>query len=716
MTLRLFGGVVLAVAAVVGLPGKAPGQSNFTAGNLVIYQVGNGTETSLINTGNSVLLQEFTQAGGTGTTVALPNGTTVSGPPFLIASGTASSEGMLTLGNGGRTLALTGYNAAVGGSTPLPGSASATINRTVALVNGQGTATLTTLNDFSTASNPRGAYTTDGTSIYATGGAGGVRYTTAGSSTSTQLSTTVTNLRGVAVYAGQLYVSDSSGTAVRLGAVGTGTPTTSGQTITNLPGFPASTGSPYQFVFFRIDNPTTPLTFAGPNVLYVADDGANQIQKYTFDGSTWTAQGAVTATAVRGLTGLVTADNQITLFGTTGGFAAAGGGTLYTFTDGAPATAPVSGTASSLATAAANTAFRGVAFAPARLVWAGGTGTWDLLGTNWTNTAVTGTPASKFVNAYAANFGDTATDAAVTVGQGVYPLAVNVTNAANTYTFTTGAGSNGIQGLAALTKVGAGTLVLAGPNTYSGGTFIAGGTVVAGNGTTGSATGVGSVTVASGGTLAGTGRIAPLSGSGVVVQPGGTLAPGPVTSGAGTLTIAGGDTVLGTGSNFRVRVTGGSPGSGGSSTSPAFPAQTTNTGLDVTVGTLTISDGTNIVIDGTGVSFTLNQPYSYVVARAPSPGSLTVGSATPSFNFSTIGFSATSLSLTASGNLVILNFTPVTPVPEPATVLGVAAAGLGLAGLARRRSTKTSKTRNHEIHETHERETEINPDPSPARF
>src|SRR5262249_53369452 len=64
-----------------------------------------------------------------------------------------------------------------------------------------------------------------------------------------------------------------------------------------------------------------------------------------------------------GLTGQVVGSNVI-LYGTTGGSAAAGGGTLYTFTDTTGYNGTISGTANNIATAAANTAFRGIAFAP----------------------------------------------------------------------------------------------------------------------------------------------------------------------------------------------------------------------------------------------------------------------------------------------------------------------------------------------------------------
>ena len=106
--------------------------------------------------------------------------------------------------------------------------------------------TTTALTDYSTGNNPRSAASTNGTDFWVSGGAGGVRYATFGTTTSTQVSTTLTNIRGTAIFDGQLYISTASGTAIRIGAVGTGTPTTAGQTITNIPGFPTG-GSPYGF-------------------------------------------------------------------------------------------------------------------------------------------------------------------------------------------------------------------------------------------------------------------------------------------------------------------------------------------------------------------------------------------------------------------------------------------------------------------------------------
>lgn len=329
----------------------------FTPGNLVVYRVGNGT-AALTSAATPVALDEFTPGGALAGTVQLP--TTASGSQrALTASGTATSEGLLTRSTDGQYLVLTGYNAPEGLAS-VKGTTASAVNRVVGRVAGDGTIdTTTALTDASSADNVRSAASIDGTSFWVTGAAGGVRYAPLGASTSTQLSTTVTNLRQAAIFASptnQLYVSTSSGTAVRVGTVGSGTPTTSGQTISNLPGVP-TTGSPYAFSLLDVDGN------GAIDALYIADDSAGtpagQIQKYVLSGGTWVAKGAIAVSSVRGLVASASA-GVVTLYATNGS-------ALLGATDTSGLGGTFSGVAATLATAPANEAFRGVAFAPVAL-------------------------------------------------------------------------------------------------------------------------------------------------------------------------------------------------------------------------------------------------------------------------------------------------------------------------------------------------------------
>ncbi len=330
----------------------------FTAGNLAVYRVGSGIG-SLISTGSPVFIDEYTPGGILVQSIAMP--TVVSGTnKRLIASGTATSEGLLACSTDGRYLVATGYDAAIP-TTGLTGTASTAVNRVIGRIDSNGSVdTSTALSDAATANNARSAVSADGSEFWFAGAAGGIRYAPLGATTSTQLSTGLANNRQVNIFNNQLYSSDSSGTALRLASIGSGLPTTSGQAMTNLPGFATSTGSPYSFYFADLSP-----AVAGLDTLYVCDDAAG-IQKFSFDGSTWTAKGSVGAgaDAYRGIAGTV-AGSTVTLYITRkGGSAAAGGGEIASLIDSSGYSATLTAVPTLLATAAANTAFRGIAFAP----------------------------------------------------------------------------------------------------------------------------------------------------------------------------------------------------------------------------------------------------------------------------------------------------------------------------------------------------------------
>ncbi|HUI27231.1 MAG TPA: hypothetical protein VL403_14205, partial [Candidatus Kryptonia bacterium] len=338
-----------------------PTAGPFTAGHVVVYRVGDGT-TTLGSAGVPVFLDEYTATGTLVQSVPLPTVASGSNNP-LVASGTAGTEGQLTRSADGRYLILTGYAAAVG-TANLTKSTADVVARTVGRVDSAGTVdTSTAVTDFSSGDKPRGACSTDGTDVWlscggkATGTTDNVHYTTLGSSTSIQLSTTFPDSREINVYGGQLYISSQNNAGSVIGAVGVGTPTVAPQTTTAIPGF-SSSGAPEGFFFADLDG--TP----GLDTLYVADEVAG-IQKWSLIDGSWMLNNAVAAPAadtLYGLTGSVDG-TTVTLYAT-GSSATNDKGTLYRLVDSTGFNQAMGGTLTSIATAPANESFRGVAPAP----------------------------------------------------------------------------------------------------------------------------------------------------------------------------------------------------------------------------------------------------------------------------------------------------------------------------------------------------------------
>jgi hypothetical protein len=352
-------GCAIATRAALGLAvlllGEVGRAATFTPGNIIVYRVGDGLGP-LANTGNAVFLDEFTTNGDPVQSIALPTVASGSNSP-LVASGTAASEGMLTLSTDGRFILLTGYATTLPAATSLSASSAAEIPRIVGRVDADGNIdTSTVLTDFSDGNNPRSAASTDGVSLWIGGADGGVRYTTLGGTSSVRLSTDSKNIRQVSIFDGQLYMS-SQKTDLRVATVGTGLPTTSGQSIVNLPDYPV-TGNPDAFFFADLDGSP------GLDTLYVADDTTDdgEIQKYSLVDGSWLASGVITAPYVHGLTGVVTG-RSVTLYATGNGLMGTSG-TLYTYTDRSGYDGLVSDLATTLVTAFADQAFRGVALAP----------------------------------------------------------------------------------------------------------------------------------------------------------------------------------------------------------------------------------------------------------------------------------------------------------------------------------------------------------------
>ena len=362
----LSGGACAVVAALTSF-GVAPhfAAAAFIPGNLVVLQAGDGS-AGLSSNATVAFVKEYTTAGVPVSSTPMPVAVSGANQPYTL-SGSATSEGFLTLSADGQYLTAAGYGVVPGTVTPQTSTAAAAPRVVARIDMNQNIDTTTALTDAYNGSNIRSAVSTDGTNLWTGGNGGsgqgasaGVRFATLAATVSTQLNSTTTNVRVVNIYNGQLYMSTSSGTFLGVGTVGTGTPTTSGQTPTLLSGFP-TTGTHSSYDFWFKDSDT----------LYVADDGSaangGGIQKWAQSGGSWSLQYTLaagtgltgSAVGARGLAGYVDGGGNAVLFATTSD---ASPNRLVTITDTGAGSA-----FTTLATApvgAGSTAFRGVEFLP----------------------------------------------------------------------------------------------------------------------------------------------------------------------------------------------------------------------------------------------------------------------------------------------------------------------------------------------------------------
>lgn len=304
-----------------------------------------------------------------GTPIALP--TAAAGAQrALTFAGSSTSEGGISLSADGHYVVMAGYDAAPG-TASVAGTTAATVNRVVGRLDAMGNVdTSTALNAAFNTSNVRAAASSDGTNIWVSGtsgaATGGVHYTMFGTVGGTQVLAAPNNTRWVGVFGGQLYATSGSGTFVNVFSVGNGLPTTAGQTGTPLPGMPTASGlSPYGFVFFDLN-----AGVAGIDTLYVGDDRTTAqgggIQKWTFDGATWTKVATFTppdmagtgTIGARAVTGFLN-NGMVTLIAVTGEMTGAPTRIVSVTDDGT-----MNPAFTVLVNSPTNTVYRGVALSP----------------------------------------------------------------------------------------------------------------------------------------------------------------------------------------------------------------------------------------------------------------------------------------------------------------------------------------------------------------
>ncbi|HEU4719060.1 MAG TPA: immunoglobulin domain-containing protein, partial [Bacteroidia bacterium] len=335
-----------ALFALLNFTNNASAQM-FTPGNIVVEQVGDGTSALASGVAAPLFLVEYSATGTLTNSVALP----VAGPNVITTSGTATSEGNISLSANGRYIIVPGYNA-LPGTTGLTSTTSATVARVTGQVDASGTYSMPSVtNTYFSGNNIRGAASDGNNNYWATGANTGACYF--GTGTPAIVYSTNTNNRAMAVYNGNLMFSAGAGT--RGIYQFTGMPTTASAASLILP----LTGSPYQFA---INSTST--------ILYVADDAsftstssqAGGIEKFTWNGSAWVFQytlqcGNASTAGARGLVVDFSGTNPVVYAST----AESSSNRIISITD---AGASSGSSATLLATAATNTIFRGLAFSP----------------------------------------------------------------------------------------------------------------------------------------------------------------------------------------------------------------------------------------------------------------------------------------------------------------------------------------------------------------
>jgi hypothetical protein len=344
----------------------------FTSGNVVVSRVGDGT-VALSSAAAPVAVLEFPLNGGAPVTIGLPS----TGSGQVTDAGTSTSHGFLN--------AFAGYVAVSGYNAPAATASVASLNAKVGtLLNASGAVASRTLfptggptgeppSPFS-GSSFRSIFPTGPNTFYAVGTSGGTPNTGGvwhfDGSGFRQISNPVagpTNLRVVNVFGNQLYVASASGSFNGISAVGSGLPTATAQS-TVLVIDTGAGASPYGFVMFDTNGDGT------LDRAYVADDRFNiangGINRFDLAGSSWTRTAAfrfdvstgllsdatASVVAIRGLSGRYdAAASSATLFATT---TESSNNLLISFVD--TGTLSTSTTFTTMATAGANYAFRGV--------------------------------------------------------------------------------------------------------------------------------------------------------------------------------------------------------------------------------------------------------------------------------------------------------------------------------------------------------------------
>ena len=319
-------------------------QAQFTPGDLVVLQVGDGS-AALNNAGTAIYLNQYTTSGGSAGSFAIPS----TGSSALVTSGSATSEGALNLSADGRYLVLAGYNAPAG-TAGIASTTSAAVPRAVGTVDAAGNFILAaTTSSYFSANNIRSGASDGAGNFWTAGANSGVVYMGNNSAATAVSTSPLTNLRVIQTIGNNLFYSSSSGSSRGIYEVA-GNPTSGSSTAVNLINN-GSSASPYDFAF----NPTMTIAYVADSTAYSTSSGIGGIEKWEFNGTSWVFDYSL-SWATNGAAGLAVDFSAASpvIYATT-----ANGVNLFKVTD-----TGASSTGTWLASAPANTAFRGLDWAP----------------------------------------------------------------------------------------------------------------------------------------------------------------------------------------------------------------------------------------------------------------------------------------------------------------------------------------------------------------
>jgi hypothetical protein len=353
--------------------GNAP--DGGAAGEVWVVRAGAaGAGSAPSNLATAAFIDRFAIADGSSRgTITLPVAASGTSHPLTL-TGSAMSEGALERTGDGHYVVLTGYAAApgagdlqadgsVGSIKDTPTTGTGAVLRVVGRVDATGAVDTTFTTTAYSSNDIRGAASNDGTAYWLFGdGSGtsdGIAYQATSGGAFTSLSTGVPTNRVAGIFAGRLYGASATG-AVRGVFTLTDPLPTVAETAAVLPGFPTATGpSPYGFAALAVGGA------AAIDTIYVCDDRGSAsgggVQRWKLVAGTWTLGTTLNDSMTSGCRGVAASfdGTSVTLLVST---TETTGNRLLRLVDTAAGATTV--TATVLATAPANTVFRGVSLAP----------------------------------------------------------------------------------------------------------------------------------------------------------------------------------------------------------------------------------------------------------------------------------------------------------------------------------------------------------------